>query len=288
MPIGRPLRQTPYTVMEDIPSVQVESPSIPIQSPVVKTNDSSYSGVKFGTAFADARRKGLKTFEWYNPKTKRIMAYTTQLKEEVQRKESPMTTYKQRGSDSIMNTYNRREQKPVSNSAIILSVNDKSNGDPVNTYKRQPNMTQNSAPPTKEQLRSERWLAENGYNIPGTDSEGVSALNALNTIGGIGLVKNAGQLGAKFAGNKINTLLDAILPQGGKGVGNPYFISSRSGLAPGMKGLGYETGTGQVPGNVDKLMEMITTGTNAGREAIKQRELFDFLTKTIKYGQSLQ
>jgi len=266
MPDGRPLRQSPYTMMEDIPSIQTESPSVPIQSPEVSVNNNAYNGVKFGTAFADARRKGLKTFEWYNPKTKRTMAYTTQLKEEVQRKVSPMTTYKQRGSDSIMNTYNRREQKPVSNSAIILSVNDKSNGDPVKRdmsgFKYDGNMP---LPPTMQ-------------NRPGQREFSNKLANDL-------VVAMGTQVATMGLGGLINTIT-----QGSKGMLNAYQVAntSRKGLAPGMKALGYESGTGQIPGNVDKLMEMITTGTNAGREAIQQRELFNFLTKTIKYGQSLK
>lgn len=266
MPIGRPLRQTPYTIMEEVPSIQVESPSIPVQSPVIKVKDNSYSGVKFGTAFADARRKGLKTFEWYNPKTKRTMAYTTQLKEEVQRKQSPMTTYKQRGGDSIMNTYNRREQKPYYHETKILSINDTSNNDPIKSnmsrFKYDGNMP---LPPTKQNRPGQREFSNKLAN------DLVAAMGTQAVTMGLG--------------GLINTIT-----QGSKGMLNAYQVAntSRKGLAPGMKALGYETGTGQIPGNVDKLMEMITAGTNAGREAIQQRELFNFLTKTIKYGQSLK
>jgi hypothetical protein len=266
MPEGSPYRNSPYTIMEDVPPLQVESPQVPVQSPTPLKNNNSYSGVGFGSAFADARRKGLKTFEWYNPKTKRTMSYTTKLKEEVQRKESPMTTYKQRGGDSIMNTYNRREQKPISNSAIILSVNDKSNGDPVKRdmsgFKYDGNMP---LPPTMQ-------------NRPGQREFSNKLANDL-------VVAMGTQAATMGLGGLINTIT-----QGSKGMLNAYQVAntSRKGLAPGMKALGYESGTGQIPGNVDKLIEMITTGTNAGREALQQRELFNFLNKTIKYGQSLK
>lgn len=276
MPDGVPYRINPYTVMEDAPSLQTETPIMPVESPVVSKQDNSYSGVKFGTAFADARRKGLKTFKWYNPKTKREMEYTTQLKEEVQRKENnvrPMNTYK--SNVQPMNTYGR-ETKPPFHQTKILDVNDVSNSDPIramNTYGDEQNMSgfefdgNIPLPPTMQ-------------NRPGQREFSNSLANDI-----------VATMGTTAATMGLGALLGAIT-KGSKGMINAYQLAntSRKGLAPGMKALKYEVGTGQIPvnANVERMVQMMGDATAKGRAMLEQKQLLDFLNKTIKYGQSLK
>jgi len=248
-----------------------------LKSVVTDTNpiqQDEYQGVSFGAAFKDARRRGMKEFQWLNPKTGEIGRFHTRYKEEMDPKPNtkievpigdvsnvdPVTTYSQKQDQvGMMNTYG---EKP-------MNTYSQPKGKAMNTYGKDMSQFKTDnvlpVPPTMQNRPGQREFSKN---------------LADDIVKGMAI-----QLGTFGLGAGINALT-----QGSKGMVNAYQVAntSRKGLAPGMKALGYQTESMNLMPAGSNVVDAISQGVNAGREQLRIQQILKYLEQTIAKAKNLQ
>lgn len=105
-------------------------------------------------------------------------------------------------------------------------------------------------PVTKKPFnRSEKWLQSTGQQIPGLDSDGVSAMNALDLIGLPGAVKIAGTIGREGVKRGIGRVATNIVSTGAENISSSLQGHSLRDMLKAIKDDVpiYDVGVDEVP-----------------------------------------